>query len=131
MQTFELVLVKLSFVHWGSFNVFGEPLLELLVVVKQLWHDEMEKGPQLSHWILNRCSCQQESVTSIELQKNFPATRGIILDRLGLIKDHVIPLDFHKFGLILGIIRDEIVTCDQDMNLHGRVSQILWIQELA
>ena len=43
------MLVQLTLVHGGSLDVFGEPLLELLVIVEQLWHDKMEQGPELSH----------------------------------------------------------------------------------
>ena len=43
------MLVQLTLVHGGSLDVFREPLLELLVIVEQLWHDKMEQSPELSH----------------------------------------------------------------------------------
>ena len=49
MKSLELMLVELTLVHGGGLNVFGEPLLELLVVVEEFWHDEMKEGPKLSH----------------------------------------------------------------------------------
>lgn len=38
--------------------VLGEPFLELVEGIEQLGHDEVQQGPQLSHGILNRSTCE-------------------------------------------------------------------------
>jgi hypothetical protein len=49
VKSLELMLVQLALVHRRGLDVLGEPLLELLVVVEQFWHDEMKEGPKFSH----------------------------------------------------------------------------------
>ena len=56
MESLQLMLVQLSLVHGVLLNVLGKPLLELFVVVEQLWHDKVEKSPEFSHGILDRGS---------------------------------------------------------------------------
>ena len=51
-----------------GFNIFGEPLLELLVTVEKPWHNKMQEGPELSHRILNRRSSEQQSISGIKLE---------------------------------------------------------------
>ena len=41
MQTLELVLIELTLIHRVLLDIFREPFLKLLMVVKKLWHDEM------------------------------------------------------------------------------------------
>ena len=109
MKSFKLMLVQLTLVHGGSLDVFGEPLLELLMIVEQLWHNKMEQGPELSHRVLDRCASQKKSISCVELKKYFPATRQVILDCLSFIEDHVVPLDFKQACLVFHIIDDQIV----------------------
>jgi hypothetical protein len=56
MQSFQLVLIKLTLVHGMLLDIFGEPFLELFVVVEELGHNEMKQSPKLSHRILDRGS---------------------------------------------------------------------------
>ena len=67
MQSLELVLVELTLVHARRLDVLREPLLELLVIVEQLWHDKVKQGPELGHRVLDWCTGQQKSVSRIEL----------------------------------------------------------------
>ena len=74
------------------------------MVIEELGHNEMEQCPQLSHRVLNRSSSQKQSISSLELQKYFPASTQVILDGLGLVQNHIIPLNLHEFGLVLGVV---------------------------
>ena len=67
MQSLELVLVELALVHARRLDVLREPLLELLVIVEQLWHDKVKQGPELGHRVLDWCTGQQKSISRIEL----------------------------------------------------------------
>lgn len=49
VESLELVLVELTLVHGGCLDIFRKPLLELLVIVEQLGHDKVKKGPELGH----------------------------------------------------------------------------------
>lgn len=130
MQSFQLMLVEGTLVHRASLNVFREPFLELLMVIEELRHDEMEEGPQLSHGVLDGRSCEEESVSGLELQETFPPATHIVFDRLGFVQNHVVPFDPHEFGLVFGIVTDQVITCDQYVNLQMRVAQILGVQIL-
>ena len=101
------------------------------MIVEKLGHDKVKQRPELSHRVLNRSTGQEQSVSGIELKKDLPATTRVVLDSLSLIEDHVIPFDLEKLSLVLRVVRDQIVRRDQHVNLHRRVSQILWVKELA
>lgn len=73
VESFKLNFVELSLVETRCFNVFTEPLLELLVVIEKFGHNKMQKGPQLSHTVLNRRARQQQTISRLELQQDFPS----------------------------------------------------------
>ena len=91
MKSLELMLVQLSLIHGVLFNIFGKPFLELLMIIKQLWHDEMKKCPKLSHRVLNRCSRQQKPISCVEVKQCLPSSTLIVFNGLSFIKDHVMP----------------------------------------
>ena len=94
-------LVDGSLVLGVALDVLGEPLVELVVGVEQCGHDEVEQGPQLwgkkqhvsmsaphthtlththshtpphlSHGVLDGCTSQQQSVSTLELEQDLPA----------------------------------------------------------
>ena len=90
------MLVQFSLIHGVLLNILGEPLLELLVVVEKLWHDEMKERPELSHGVLDWRTGKEQSISGVELQEGLPSSTGVIFDCLGLIKNHVMPLDSLK-----------------------------------
>ena len=51
---------------------FGEPLVELLVAVKERGHDEMQQRPELGHGVLDGRSREEQSVTAAEGQQGLP-----------------------------------------------------------
>ena len=70
-----------------SFNVFAEPLLELVVGVKEGGHDEMEQGPELGHGVLYGGTGEKKTAAALELEQHFPALAAGRLDRLGFIQN--------------------------------------------
>lgn len=83
-----------------ALDVLGEPLVKLFMGIKQRRHDEVQQGPQLregnttrpstrlscshartdtrtqtthlSHGVLDRCSREQQPVSTLKLQQDFP-----------------------------------------------------------
>lgn len=53
VEALDLVLVEGALVLAVGLDVFGEPLLELLVGVEELGHYEVEQGPELGHCVLD------------------------------------------------------------------------------
>lgn len=132
MKASKLMLVNFSLIgERVGLDIFREPLLELFVAIEKLWHDEMQKSPELSHWILNWGTGEQESISSIELQQNSPPSAQIILDCLGLIQNHVMPFYSQKFLLILRCIRNQVVGGQQNIDSHIWVIQVLRVQKFS
>ena len=101
------------------------------MIVKEFGHDKVKQSPQLCHRVLDRRARQQKPVTRVELEEHFPATTQVILDGLGLVENHVVPFDLKELGLVLRVIRNQVVRGDQHVDLHGRVGQVLRVEELA
>lgn len=53
MKSLELMLVELTLIHGMLLNIFGEPFLELLMVIEELRHDKMKESPKFSHGVLD------------------------------------------------------------------------------
>jgi hypothetical protein len=101
-------------------NVLREPLAELVVRIKEAWHDEMQQSPQLYtaasinrevqiveksrtlHGILDRCACQKQAIPTVKAEQGLPANASSVLDILGFVEYHVLPLDPLKVLLVLG-----------------------------
>ena len=66
MKPLELMLVELTLIHRMLLDIFGEPLLKLLVVIKKLGHDEVEQGPKLCHRVLDWGTGEEKSVPCVE-----------------------------------------------------------------
>ena len=112
-----------AFIFSCVLDVFGEPFVELVVRIKEAWHDEMQQSPQLYvadlingenpdnwrsrtlHGILNRCTRQKQAVSTVKAEQGLPTHAGCILDILGFIEYHVLPLDPLKVLLILRDLR--------------------------
>jgi len=48
VQPPQLMFIKLtSFVLGRILDILGEPLIEFVVRIKETWHNEVQKGPQL------------------------------------------------------------------------------------
>lgn len=77
-----------------------------------MWHQEVHQGPKLHDVILKRGSCQQKSSFRVESQKGLPSLALEILDVLGLVQDHIIPL-FPSEGKV--ILDNKLVRCDADV----------------
>ena len=101
------------------------------MVVKKLGHDEVKQGPQLSHRILDWCTREKEPVPSVKVKERLPSPTSVVLDRLGFVEDHVVPLDSLESHLIFATSNDEIVGGNQDMDSHSRVVEVLGIKELG
>ena len=52
----------------------------------------MHEGPQLHDIILQGGTCQQQSPFRVEPKQGLPPLAFEILDVLGLIQDHIVPL---------------------------------------
>jgi hypothetical protein len=50
---------------------------------------------------------------------------------LSFIKDHVVPFHTHHFGLVLWVVHDQIVRCNQNVNLHVWIPHVLGVKILA
>lgn len=59
MKPVQLILFNISTLTGICLDVLGKPFLELFVIIEQLWHDEVEQGPELCHGILDRSPCEQ------------------------------------------------------------------------
>ena len=69
-----------------------EPLLEVLLAAEDVRHEEVHEGPKLHHVVLKRRPCQQQSSLGVESKQGLPPLALEVLNILGLIEDHVIPL---------------------------------------
>lgn len=116
MQPPKLTFVELAALVLRSIlDIFGEPLVELIMRVKKAGHDEMEQCPELYvkvsdcrhcwhillalHGVLNRCTSQKQTIATLESKQCLPPyTRGI-LDVLSLVEDHILP--FHTLEILL------------------------------
>jgi hypothetical protein len=106
VQPLQLNFVQLSLVEALCFDVFTEPLLELFVVFEKLGHNKVKQGPQFCHAVLDWGTREEETVSGLKLQENFPATGCVILDSLSLVENHVVPLNLHELGLIFLVVDD-------------------------
>lgn len=97
------------------------------MVVEQFGHDEMEQCPKFSHTVLDWSSGEQESITCLELQEHFPASRQVVFDCLSFVKYHIVPLNFQESGLVFRIVDNEVVRGYDDVDLESRVHHILRI----
>lgn len=105
VQPSELMLVKpATLVLCSVFNVLREPLVELVVRVEQAWHDKVQQCPQLLHGVLDGGSGKEQTITAIEPKERFPSRTGRILDVLGFVQDHVLPLLALEVLLILSYL---------------------------
>lgn len=82
------------------------------MVVEQLGHDEMQQGPQFSHRVLDWSSGKEQSVSGLKSKENLPSSACIVLYCLSFVEDHVVPFDFHQFGLVLNVVDDKVVGSD-------------------
>ena len=69
VQALQLLLVQRALLLRVRLDVLGEPLLELLVRVEQLGHDEVQQRPQLGHRVLDGRSREQQPVPAVERQQ--------------------------------------------------------------
>lgn len=69
-----------------------EPLLEVLLAAEDLWHQEMHEGPQLHDIILQGGARQQQSPFGVEPEQGLPPLAFEVLNVLGFIQDHIVPL---------------------------------------
>ena len=83
-----------------------EPLFKVLLVAEDLRHQEVHERPELHHIILQGCASQQKSTLGVEAKECLPALRLEILDVLGLVEDHVVPLLAAEGEVILN---DELI----------------------
>lgn len=90
----------------------------------------MEESPKFSHGVLNRGTCEEQSVSCVELKKYLPSTTEIVLYSLGLIEDHVVPLHSQQFLLILRLVHNEVIRGKQYIDPHIWVIEVFWVEEL-
>ena len=96
----------------GLIEWVGEPLLEVLLAAEDLRHQEMHEGPQLHDIILQGGTSQQESPFSVEPKQGLPPLAFEVLNVLGLIQDHIVPL-LPSEGKV--ILNDKLVRGDAHM----------------
>eukprot|EP01136_Pigoraptor_vietnamica_P043776 Opistho-1_new@19633 len=119
VQPRELVLVKPGLLLGVTLNVLREPLVELLVRVKQTRHDKVQQRPQLGHAVLDWRAGEQQAIAAIEVEQRLPAGARAALDCLRLVEDHVLPADALKILLV----RDhQLIARDQDV--EGGVARV-------
>ena len=51
------------------------------------------KTTHLLHGVLNGGPCEEETIAAAEGEQDLPSHAGAALDGLGLVQDHVLPLD--------------------------------------
>ena len=56
-----------------AFDVFREPIAKLVMRVEKRRHNKMQQSPKLLHIVLNRCTCEQESITAVEPEQALPS----------------------------------------------------------
>lgn len=71
------------------------------------------------HRVLNRRSGQEKSVTTVEIQQDIPPRTRATFDGLGLVEDHVLPLEAFQVHTVR---HDEVVTCDD--NVEWRIAVV-------
>jgi len=52
----------------------------------------VHEGPELHHIVLERGASQQQAALGIEPEEGLPPLALKVLDILGLVKDHIVPL---------------------------------------
>ena len=96
-------------------------LIKNVLVLQRI--DEENQVPKVLELVLDGSSCQQKPISAVERQESFP-TEGIrILDCLGFVQNHVLPLDTFQLHLILqnNIIRSHnYIVC-------AVFKQLLWV----
>lgn len=78
-----------------------EPLFEVLLAAEYLRHQEMHERPKFHHIVLQWSSSQKKSSLCIKSKKSLPPLTFKVLDILGLIQDHIVPLLPSKGKVIL------------------------------
>ena len=127
MQSRHLQLVHLALGALGvALDVPAEPLLELVVAVKQCGHDEVQQTPELGHGVLNGRAGQQQPAPALELQQHLPALAGGRLDSLGLVQHEVHP---GLAGEVLVVGDHDLVAGHHDMEGGALRVQVLLAPE--
>ena len=70
----------------------GEPLLELVVGLKDGRHEEVHQAPELHEAVLQRCPGQKDPVLGVEVQQGLPLQALPVLDQVRLVEDEEVPL---------------------------------------
>jgi len=93
MQSLNFDLIKLLLVLTVCLDVLGEPLIEQLMRIKEIRHHKVEQCPKFCHIVLDRRTSEQQSVSRLEFLKGVPSLRQNILDSLGFVQNHELPLE--------------------------------------
>jgi hypothetical protein len=70
----------------------AKPLLEILLATENLRHQEVHQTPKFHHVILQGRPSEEQPPLSVKAKESLPPLTLEVLDVLGLIKDHIIPL---------------------------------------
>lgn len=82
-----LTFVDRALILGVALDVFGEPLVKLVMGVKERRHYEVEERPQLGHAVLYRCACRQARLALIPkvIRLSKP---GLDQRRLGITREN-------------------------------------------
>lgn len=92
METLDLDLIEFTLILTVSLDVLGKPFVEEFVRIEEIGHNEVEESPQLSHIILDGGACQEKAVPGLKLFQGVPPLRKDVLNSLGLVQNHELPL---------------------------------------
>ena len=77
-----------------------EPLVEVFRAFKNVGKKEVQKRPELVEVVLQRRSSEQKTVGRFDLSNDERQFRLLVLDTVGLVDDHVLPVELLENALL-------------------------------
>ena len=77
-----------------------EPLVKVLGGVKHVRQQEVKQSPELVQVVLQRGSRQQQTVRRLNLTNYHGQFALFVLDSVGLVDDHVLPVELLEHALL-------------------------------
>ncbi len=125
VKSVQLLLVQLGLINRVRLNIFGKPLLKLLVRVKQLRHDEVHQSPEFCHRVLNGSAGQKKFVSAFEVQKSSPSLAVEVFNSLCFIENNVLPVNSTQNLLIKDC---DLVRSYHKMKFGGLLSEVAFLE---
>lgn len=93
-----------------------KPFVEVVRAFKDVGQEEVEQGPELVEVVLQRGSGEQKPVARFDLANDEGEFGLFVLDSVGLIDDHVLPVELLEDALLSD---EHLVGGDDDVPTAG------------